>query len=77
MKEIKQIDIVSKSQKEKLKMIKNLKNDVFLIDEERSFLILLKEKIVIHEISSRYGGPEFYKMSLSNLIELFEEEVEE
>ena len=69
-----QIDIIGKSSEEKLKIIENLKDDVVLIDEENVYTILLKEKIVVEEITSQYDGIEHYRYELDELIKDFKED---
>ena len=76
MSQIKQIDIIDKSSKQRLKLIQNLKQDILLIDEEQTYLILINEKIVIQDINGGYEGPKFYKVTLQDLIDDIKEDME-
>jgi hypothetical protein len=74
---LKEIDLTTKTPKEKIKLIKNLKKDSILMGEEQYYVVLVKEGIVISEISCRYESPEFFRYTKEDLIKELEEELEE
>ncbi len=71
MNELKQINITDWLNNKRIKFLTENKEDVVLIDEESVYYVLPCVQTVIEETSSRHEGSFFYKYSVADLIEQY------